>query len=250
MKLRLLSDVHLEFDPWTPPPAEVDAVVLAGDIAPGCAGLTWAREQFPDTPIIYVFGNHEFYDEHFEALTERARAEAARLGIHLLECDEAVVGGVRILGCTLWTDFRWEGRSKAAQVRAKFTANYAMNDFRLIRSAGGFFSPDDAPRLHEHARGWLEARLGEPFAGTTVVVTHHLPHRRSVHPKYAGHPLNSCFVSHLPTLVRPPVALWVHGHTHESMDYRVRGTRVVCNPRGYSPGEPNPAFEPALVVEV
>ena len=26
--------------------------------------------------------------------------------------------------------------------------------------------------------------------------------------------------------------LWIHGHTHDSFDYVVNGTRVVCNPRG------------------
>jgi hypothetical protein len=44
-----------------------------------------------------------------------------------------------------------------------------------------------------------------------------------------------CFASDLDHLVRAPVALWVHGHTHESLDYTVNGTRVFCNPRGYLP---------------
>jgi hypothetical protein len=29
----------------------------------------------------------------------------------------------------------------------------------------------------------------------------------------------------------------------------VNGTRIVCNPRGYLPIEPNPAFDPRFVVE-
>jgi Icc-related predicted phosphoesterase len=31
-------------------------------------------------------------------------------------------------------------------------------------------------------------------------------------------------------------ALWLHGHTHGSCDYKLGDTRVVCNPMGY-PGE-------------
>ena len=27
---------------------------------------------------------------------------------------------------------------------------------------------------------------------------------------------------------------WVHGHTHSTFDYEIEGTKVVCNPRGYS----------------
>ena len=47
------------------------------------------------------------------------------------------------------------------------------------------------------------------------------------------------------------VQLWIHGHTHDSFDYCVNGTRVVCNPRGYSKDgvNENPLFEPRLVIE-
>jgi Icc-related predicted phosphoesterase len=44
--------------------------------------------------------------------------------------------------------------------------------------------------------------------------------------------------------------LWVHGHMHESYDYEVYGSRVVCNPRGYAPNALNPDFKPDLVMEI
>jgi len=43
--------------------------------------------------------------------------------------------------------------------------------------------------------------------------------------------------------------LWVHGHIHDSSDYRIGKTRVICNPRGYA-HEPNPDFDADLVVEM
>jgi hypothetical protein len=85
---------------------------------------------------------------------------------------------------------------------------------------------------------------------STVVVTHHLPHRRNSHPKYNGSDLNPSFASDLSDLMGPPVSLWIHGHTHESFDYVVNGPRVVCNPRGYVPMESNPAFDPVLTIDV
>lgn len=48
-------------------------------------------------------------------------------------------------------------------------------------------------------------------------------------------------------------ALWVHGHTHMSVDYMVGSCRVVSNPRGYREGGDsfeNKAFDPGLIVEV
>ncbi len=87
--------------------------------------------------------------------------------------------------------------------------------------------------MHEQARAWLESELAKPFAGKTIVVTHHVPMRESLAPRYAWDLSSAGFVNHLPGLVRSPVSLWIHGHTHTLFDYTVDGARVVCNPRGY-----------------
>jgi Icc-related predicted phosphoesterase len=61
--------------------------------------------------------------------------------------------------------------------------------------------------------------------------------------------VTAAFVSDQSALIEAhQPALWVHGHVHNSSDYRVRRTRVVCNPHGY--GTENPDFDGALVVEV
>ena len=74
--------------------------------------------------------------------------------------------------------------------------------------------------------------LDKPFLGRTIVVTHHGPHPLSIHPRYAGSRVNGGFVSDLTTLLLK-ADLWLHGHIHDSMDYRVGGCRVVANPAGY-----------------
>ncbi len=251
MKLRILSDLHLEFFKWQPPAATADVVVLAGDIHVGTQALDWARRHFPTTPVVYVPGNHEFYGEQMQHVLARLREEGQRLGINVLDADEIILHGTRFLGATLWTDFALDGASPAQIERALVVAKNVMHDFRSIRYSGGQrFHPNDSREIHLTQVRWLEEKLAEPHAGTTIVVTHHLPHRQSIHPKYEGEDSNPGFASDLSRLVKPPVALWIHGHTHESIDYVVNGTRVVCNPRGYLPRQPNPAFQPTLVVEV
>ena len=62
------------------------------------------------------------------------------------------------------------------------------------------------------------------------MLTHHAPSSQSVPARYARDLLTPAFASNLEMLMngdRP--ALWVHGHKHESYDYEVYGTRVVCN---------------------
>ncbi|HQX79928.1 MAG TPA: metallophosphoesterase [Steroidobacteraceae bacterium] len=250
MKIRIFSDLHLEFFDFNPAEVSADVVVLAGDIQNGHYGLGWARKTFPDTAIVYVMGNHEFYDDDLDAVLERAQREAIALEIHLLEKDQAIIDGVRFLGTTLWTDFEVE-EPLLPRHRALRYANGAMADFSVIRYRGGTLRAETTREFHEVSRHWLADRLAEPFDGKTVVVTHHLPHRGSIARQFHRDPLNPAFASHLPELVQPPVNLWIHGHTHCSCDYEpAKGTRVLCNPRGYGPSELNARFDQRLTVEI
>jgi DNA repair exonuclease SbcCD nuclease subunit len=251
MKLRVLSDLHLEFQDWRPPKVPADVIVLAGDIHSGIDGILWGRQHFPEMPIVYVPGNHEFYGREMETTLTELRRTAKTHRVHLLDGDAVVIEGVRILGATLWTDFALYGAEPSLVARAKAIAQQAMADYFVIRRHGNaLLAPEDTQQIHQLQARWLARELEKPFAGATVVVTHHLPLAKSVHARYEGDALNPSFASDLSRLVRTPVKLWIHGHTHESMDYAVAGTRVLCNPRGYLPQEPNARFKPRLVVEI
>jgi UDP-2,3-diacylglucosamine pyrophosphatase LpxH len=245
MLLHVLSDLHFEFDgDFRPPEVAADALVLAGDIQPGTAGLT--RFAGAGLPVIYVPGNHEYYGHHFDETNAELRSVAKSLGIHLLDNDEVVVGGVRFLGSTLWTDFSLDGESGAP--RAMRAAEQLVFDFKAIRYAGtALLTPKDTVLLHRQSVEWLAQKLEEPFSGTTVVVTHHAPHLGSIHPRWERSAINPSFASDLSRLMGK-APLWIHGHMHDSFDYTVAGTRVVCNPKGYV--HENKFFRPALVIEV
>jgi Icc-related predicted phosphoesterase len=61
--------------------------------------------------------------------------------------------------------------------------------------------------------------------------------------------VTGAFVSDLSELIEIyQPTLWVHGHVHNSSDYRVGNTRILCNPHAY--GSENPDFNGALVVEL
>ena len=256
MKLRILSDLHLEFAAWRPPQADEDVVVLAGDIHEGRAGIAWARQYFRDRPIIYVPGNHEYYGRDIDDLREGLRESARSHGVHLLDGDEAIIDDVRFCGATLWTDFELDGSTPEVVGRTMHNCQEGMADFQIIRRWGGALRPEDTREIHHAHRDWLRralmgcTSLGEGFTGRTVVVTHHAPSPRSIAEQFDGDALNAAFASDLRDLMGPAVQLWIHGHMHDSLDYMERGTRVICNPRGYIPYEPNPEFTPTLIVEV
>lgn len=247
MKLHILNDLHVELEDFDSPATDADVVVLAGDIGVGMEGLIWVEASFPDRPVIYVPGNHEFY-HHDITLIDELKTHAP-VHIHVLNDDQVIIDRVRFLGSILWTDFALFG--EAGKFFAMQAARQRMTDFAIIQHNGRRFTPEDAVRLHTASRDWLEAKLAEPFAGKTVVVTHHAPSSRSVHPRYASDPLTPAFASNHENLMhKDRVTLWIHGHMHESYDYEIDGTRVVCNPRGYAPKALNPDFRPGFVVEV
>ncbi|AMO23752.1 metallophosphoesterase [Ramlibacter solisilvae] len=252
MKLHVLSDLHLSFGPMARPASDADVVVLAGDIARSRAAAEWA--QGFGKPVLYVLGNHEYYGASLAGAMAELKGLCQGSDVHVLDAEEIVLDGVRFLGATLWSDFDLfgPGEKKAAAMAA---AQHMLRDFSAIRTdeAGTLFTPAHSAALFRRHAAWLNEKLATPHAGPTVVITHHAPSPRSVHPRFAESPLNACFVSDLERLLGAGrVALWIHGHTHDSFDYRVNGTRVLCNPRGYAREgvNENASFDPGLTVEV
>ena len=271
MRLLIYSDLHLDanhFPKVLPDGSRVDAnadmVVLAGDINEGTRGMRWARETFPDKGILYVAGNHEFYGGHWTRTLDDLREDANKYDIDFLEADGVDAGGVRFLGCTLWTDFFLMDQNdrEPALKRAKA----AMNDYRSIRVSrtaethflkGPNLMPELTALRHRGSVSWLEGELAKGDPAKTIVITHHAPSGESVPLRHEANLLSAAYASDLGRLMGK-AALWIHGHIHDSVDYRLgpeegSSTRVVSNPKGYmhkNGGYENPRFNPSFVVEV
>ena len=190
MRLWILSDLHIEQSLWDlPDPApEYDILVAPGDIHdPLSEGVRWLAARANGRPVIYVPGNHEWYAHRLRFTVEqeapRGQALADALRVHLLQEAVSVIDGVRFLGTSLWTDYALFGHPAAAMHYAR----NGMNDHRLIYpdDEGEPLSPELALTWHESSLAWLTTNLQMPFEGKTVVVTHHLPHPRSIHPRFA-----------------------------------------------------------------
>jgi hypothetical protein len=149
----------------------------------------------------------------------------------------------------------------AVEAAVRESLRYVV-DFRAIRHGKGLLTPGQTLVLHRRALEFLESRLAVPFAGRTVVLTHHAPHPGSVHPRWAAHLSSAAFVSDLSRLLGK-AQLWLHGHTHDGFDYTAEGCRVVANPMGYRTSNwsesrngtvpvrlsfENPRFDPALTI--
>jgi hypothetical protein len=157
---------------------------------------------------------------------------------------------VRFLGCSLWSDFDFDGfEHRALSMRV---CERAVSDYRVIRDGDGERPVRAAQTRARHlaSRRWLTERLAAAHDGPTVVVTHHAPYVTWRPPEAVLRLIAGAFVSDLAELIESTDAmLWIYGHTHRQADLTVSGTRLLSNPRGY-PDELVERFDPALVIEV
>ena len=259
MRLLILSDLHLElwrdqgprFDAMVSRP---DVVILAGDIHTGGRAVDWAARTFTGLPVLYVHGNHEAYGANLE--DSQAQIEAAcstHRTVKFMNCTEIVINGVRFLGATLWTDFRLFGDDNRPS--AMRSAEAEMTDYKRIRlAAGGYrkLRTGDTSRFHAEHKSWLRRKLDEPYAGATVVITHMAPSMQSIPEDDVENQISAAYASRMEDLVQK-ADVWIHGHIHRSLDYRIGRCQVVCNPCGYRQRDgciENASFDPNLTIEV
>lgn len=257
MKIALYSDLHLELGSWQPHTLNVDVVILAGDVASHTHGLAWATrmlcQESSSPSVLYVAGNHEYYDAHLGMLDQLRQPKWEQMGVLFMEKRVIEIGGVRFLGCTLWSAFDLHGADKVEAYMA--IAKRSINDYRMIQTHGGRrLEPRDTLALHRKAVHWLDTELAKPFDGRTVVITHFAPHRRCVEPRYEGSDLSPYFVTDLSRLMaKHQIAVWCYGHTHGNADFEAEnGCRVISNQLGY-PSErlrADTGFRPDLVIEL
>lgn len=238
MKLRIISDLHIDINPDFSLPlmgGEAQQVlIIAGDICPFIFNegkafdrfLVSMQDRFKE--VIWIEGNHEFYGSVFD--------------YNAYHPTEFYLDGYSFLLSTLWTDF--DNENPLSMVNCK----RSLNDFRVIyrNQDKETIRPADVVEFHKKDKEFLVRKL-QNIDGKLIVVTHHGPSYRSVDDCYRGSKINGGFVSNLDEIVAM-ADLWIHGHSHTVKDYSVGDCKVICNAYGYH--WENTGFDPFKVVEV
>jgi len=267
MKIKLVSDLHLEFsDVNIVNDQDYDVLILGGDICiaqdlhdhPEPANTTdqaaiangtglgrrqltaqrfrdfFKRCSFQFPHVIYIMGNHEFYNGKFYAGIEYMREECAKYSnVYMLEQNTKIIDDVVFVGGTLWTNMNRRDPLTMHAIEGM------MNDFRIIRNDARNYatmSALDVAIRHDKTLAYIEHIVHVHKNKKCVVVGHHSPSFQSMHPSYAHETLmNGGYHSDLSEFImdHPQIKLWTHGHTHHPFDYVIGETRIVCNPRGY-----------------
>lgn len=241
LRIQIVSDLHTEFVGGRNNyldflKSDAEVLVVAGDASNFHyleTTLLYLCEMFPE--VIYVAGNHDYYHSNFQMIDEIFRNLQARLdNFTWLNNSTVKIGGRRFIGATLW----FEGNPMSEN---KLFQRY-MNDFNLISG----FIPDVFHKYDETVR-FFEAEMEEG----DIVVTHHMPSYRSVPVRFEKSLLNAFFANHLDDLIRDKKPdIWIHGHTHDPMNYNIGETQIICNPLGYPrENRKGELFEEKLIID-
>lgn len=235
MRINYFSDIHLEFGALEAPKNDADIIIAAGDIGVYDQGVDWLKSL--KRPVIYVAGNHEFYGNEYHETMLMIQDRCRNSNVYFLERNRFDFGGVRFLGCTLWTDLHADGEDKAEAI------SESLNDFRQIRFDNRLMDVDDYSQMFHRSKQWLEKELAVPFSGKTVIVSHHAPSEWSWNESPTALK-KLAYCNDLKALMHEhDIAAWFHGHIHSLNDYRIAGARIICNPRGYVGKKTVPDFD-------
>ena len=245
MEYVIVSDLHFEFHAdggaaLTSSLPGTEGIIVAGDLS-SASGLKDALLLLLNKykEVVFVCGNHEFYGSSVKDLHEslyRLQNEVEKTpnigNLHILNNTTTTIEGQRFIGTTLWFP----------ELEGIRTKHNFLSDFYQIKNAS-----DDLYRENKTAVAFLSREI----RSDDVVITHHLPSYSSVHPQWAASPYNCFFVCDLTEFIedRQP-KVWIHGHTHSSMDYKIGNTRVFCNPFGYALREENFRFDSNKILKL
>jgi len=241
MKIKIFSDIHLEFyvahqyfDVGTG-----DVLILAGDIISARhlrtdGYLKRLYLKFFDTcsknfkHIIYVLGNHCFYGYNIEG-AKKVIKEVLPSNFYLLDDDTVKIGDWNFIGATFWTNFRNENPLEMMEVHRY------MSDYHTIRIGSNFrkLNPDDTLGFHKKSIEYIENQL-QTLKENVFVVTHHTPTFQAEDPRYKGE-CSGAFNSDYDDFIlnHPQIKYWVFGHTHQNLDFNIGDCRMLCNAVGY-----------------
>lgn len=280
MKLHVINDIHNDVCPYDLNiqyfSEQVDAIVLSGDYSNTIHHLEKViiECQKYKLPLIYIPGNHEFYNYCIQTVKETINAFAKKYSyfkpLQLVDIDGAAdirtyvdhTNKVAFIGDTLWTDYDlFSSMQKSKEIcrigmkEMEFISKYHACLF-FNTTISTLITPEYLQLLCNNSCNAIR-KLSYMYKSNgykVVVLSHHAPHMNSIRADYRSNAISPAFGSNLldKKISTSNIDMWCHGHVHQFYDYVVNNTRVICNPRGYISENyiEETYFNPMLIVEV
>lgn len=250
LKFNVISDLHLDFYNYdsaisllnnTMKDIDCDYHIIAGDFCEihnaDYFKLIEHLDSF-ESPVIYVFGNHEYYHHKPEIVDVYTTIINRYKNINVLNNNYININDNIIYGGTMWFD-----ETPASIVKSEvYPRIYALNDFNYIHVDFEYYSKQNK----------LFFDKLESIETPDIIVTHHVPHKDMLmfsedDDKYDMNKFYYCSKA-FDYINKNAPKLWICGHTHNPNDITYNNTRIVNNSYGY-PKENN-KFKLGSIVEL
>ena len=256
MKIKVLSDLHLEFGDldYRYKFTGEDVIVLAGDIYTRGNHSKLISKIPRDVEVFMVAGNHEYYQGNFDRVNGALKdLQILYPNFHFLQDESITYMGVEFFGGTMYSDLTLYGPDPLVEIDIK----YCINDFKWISKT---YNPSNQ---YIHSRNWsiedhkeANANFVKEYLGwmkrtegcKRVVISHFAPTPQAIAAQYQMSKLNPYFIHNMEDYMGWE-GIWIFGHVHTAFQGQVGDTRLICNPKGYGNYE-NRLFDDDLIVEI
>ncbi len=251
MKIQYCSDLHIEFPEnkkfitKNPIKPVSDILILAGDIV--LFSKMYEHKDFFDylaDNFKYTYwlpGNHEYY--YFDIADKTGSfKEKIRENVFLVNNISETINDITFIFTTLWSKIDTD---------KSFAVQQNLNDFYLIDFQKKTLIPDNYNNLHAESFAFLQSAV-KNASGKTIVATHHAPTFLNYPEHYKNSILNSAFAVELFDFIEnSKIDYWIYGHTHHNTpEFTIAGTKLVCNQLGYVFQGENKTFEVSKIIEI
>ena len=234
MKLRYISDIHLEFikpnkiDKFCKNIKQIDpeeVCILAGDIGyPFSENYKIFMDHISKTFVksFVICGNHEFYNNNntmHEIITFLHSFFDSYDNITFLDNSFEIYNDYTFIGSTLW--------SKVTNPA------YEINDVKKIK----YLDYIKYNQLNQHCLDFLNEQIIKH--DNIIMITHHMPSFSLIDEKYKVPGMNNYnqwFASDMDKFIednRNKIQCWIYGHTHTPCFKNINDIQFLCNPIGY-----------------
>lgn len=229
MRIKVESDLHLEFEQYKLQFHGEDLLILAGDISDNSnETLTLIKDYLKldeNVQCILILGNHDYYSSSLSTI-HNFWTSINLPRFHFLQNNSVIINNIMFYSITLWTDM-----NNADPNLLKLSQTCLTDYHENIKIYSRYLKPIDTLFLHKCYKDTMEKELANNMNRKIIMITHHLPLIDCIHEKYKNNELNLAYAC---TDIHPTnnIPLWIYGHTHSSADFIKNNTRYICNPRG------------------
>lgn len=248
MRIRYLSDLHLEFikphklDEFIEkiPPGPDEICVLAGDIGYPCSSnydkfMTHISNIF--RKVFVIAGNHEYYNKKQTIIQLNIFLEEYFCkfdNISFLNNKYEIYENYCFAGTTLWSKIT--------------NPNYEINDTKSILN----YDYIQCNNLNNMCINFLESVVN--VNDNCIIITHHIPSESLIDDQFRNFeslPYNQWFYSDMDEFIekyKNKIKCWIYGHTHKPSDNIINDIPFICNPVGYPNENSNTNFQKCITL--